>query len=259
MLISPQSVLSRVAVERREYLQRRLPRFGSILELGAFDNPVFRKELGDMVKYADWFGKEELLDMHKSNHKRNFNRAVDVDYVIKDHLFARHVDAKFDLISGSHVIEHIADVVTWLKEIEALLRPGGAVFLAIPDRRYTFDYFRSESTAIQMVRAHEEKLSRPDKWQIFDHFYYHQKVDAEAIWNGMPPSEFKSRFSFSEAIKRSEIASNEYTDAHCWVFTPSSFEIAINDLRLPGLVGLSVEHVEPTRRGRNEFWTVLRK
>ncbi|MGH6862257.1 MAG: class I SAM-dependent methyltransferase [Phyllobacterium sp.] len=259
MSVNPKIALSKIAVARRQYLARHVASFGSIAELGAFDNPVFSSDLDDDVKYIDWFSKEELIDMHKNNPRRNFARAVDVDYVIKDHLFARHISARFDTISGSHVIEHIADVISWLNQLESLLSPGGRLFLAIPDRRYTFDFYRKESTAVEMVRASVDRLQRPDTWQLFDHFYYHQKVDCQAIWSGQAPSKFSPRFDLDDALQRAERASSTYTDAHCWVFTPESFKRAMDDLFVGGFTKLSVHHVEPTMKNENEFWAIMRK
>lgn len=258
MEVDPAKFLSKSAVARREFLLEYLGEFGTIVELGAFDNPVFARPLGDTVKYIDWFSKEELIALHQNNPRRNFPRAVDVDFVIKDHLFARHLSEKFDIISGSHVIEHIADVVSWLNQLAMIMKPGGTVFLAVPDKRYTFDYYRKESTAVEMVRASTIGLSKPDVWQLFDHFYYHQKVECDEIWEGKAPPKFRPRFDLAEALKKATKASLNYTDAHCWVFTPESFERSMDDLFVGRFINLHVAHIEPPRAGSNEFWVVLK-
>ncbi len=41
-------------------------------------------------------------------------------------------DARFDLVTGTDVLEHIADDAGMLREIRRVLRPGGAVFLTVP-------------------------------------------------------------------------------------------------------------------------------
>ncbi len=50
-----------------------------------------------------------------------------------------------DLLVASHVIEHVPDLITWLREIASVLKPTGQARLAIPDRRYTFDLLRVET------------------------------------------------------------------------------------------------------------------
>lgn len=253
----PEDVLSQIARARRAYIRSSIKKIGNILELGAFDNPTFRRELGDDVRYLDWFSRDELIEMHGNNPRRNPGRVVDVDYVVRDHSFAPHIDLRFSLISACHVIEHVADVIFWLNQLEDLLADDGRIFLAIPDRRYTFDYYRQVSESVSMVRAHEAQLTRPDKWQLAEHFYYHQKVDLTELWAGNKPPDFKPRFSLAKALRMAEKKASAYTDAHCWVFTPPSFRRALNDLRQSGYTDLTIAHLEGTRHGTSEFWVVL--
>jgi predicted SAM-dependent methyltransferase len=257
MTLFSSPVLTRIAAARREYVAGFGWPFGKVLELGAFDNPVFVRENGDDVRYLDWFSRDELLELHRGNSRRRLDHIVDVDYVVKSHHFAPAIEERFDLIAGSHVIEHIADVISWLNQLESLLADGGKIFLAIPDRRFTFDYFRQVSEATDMVRAHREGLTRPSVWQLAAHFYYHFKVDVAAIWEGRKPAKLVPRFDLATAIRMAEEKAESYTDAHCWVFTPPSFKQAISDLAGGGFVGLKVDHIEPTRQGENEFWAMM--
>jgi 2-polyprenyl-6-hydroxyphenyl methylase/3-demethylubiquinone-9 3-methyltransferase len=41
-------------------------------------------------------------------------------------------DARFDLVWGGEVIEHVADTAAWLSEIRRVLRSGGALLLSTP-------------------------------------------------------------------------------------------------------------------------------
>jgi SAM-dependent methyltransferase len=249
-------LLSRIANRRRQYFAGLGYPFGKVLELGAFGNPVFLREMGDDVKYLDWFSKQELLDMHGAKAQQHFDRMVDIDYVVKEHHFAPHINERFDVISASHVIEHIADLISWLNQLDELLVDGGRICLAVPDRRYTFDYFRPETEVTAIVRAHEEKLTRPSKWQIAENFYYYQKVDINALWAGEQPV-FMPRFDLATALRKAEESSHVYTDSHCWVFTPSSLERVIADLKSGRFIRLHAEKIEPTHKGANEFWAIL--
>lgn len=251
------SPISQIANMRRRYFASLGQPFGKILELGAFGNPVFHRELGDDVKYLDWFSRQELIEMHKGNVNRDFNRMVDIDFVVKDHHFSPYIKERFDLISASHVIEHIADLISWLNQLDELLVDGGRICLAVPDKRYTFDYFRPETEATAVVRAYEEKLTMPGKWQVAENIYYHQKVDAIGLWEGKKPNRFTPRFDLGTAIRMAEERSRSYTDTHCWVFTPSSLERLIADLNFGGYIRLHIASIEPTRKGTNEFMAVL--
>lgn len=50
------------------------------------------------------------------------------------------IDETFDVISLSHVLEHVGDPRTFLRELRDLLRPGGIIVIAVPDaKRNPFD------------------------------------------------------------------------------------------------------------------------
>ena len=253
-------MLTKVAQSRRDFLCRhRGDVLDRILEIGAFDNPTFRRELGDRVEYLDFFSREELIAMHRDNPRRNLSAAVEVDHVVKTSDFATKLTPGFDLVVAHHVIEHVPDPIFWFEQIEQILAPGGSVFLSIPDRRYTFDFFRPVSLATQMMRAHAERLERPDVWQLTEAFYYHMKVDLAAIWRAQRPRKFVPRFSLAKAREMAETKCAAYADAHCWVFTSPSFLQCMEDLRSAGPFPFSVAHWEEPETGSNEFRVLLQR
>ncbi|MBA3351628.1 MAG: methyltransferase domain-containing protein [Blastocatellia bacterium] len=195
--------------------------------------------------------------MHRNNPRRNFANAVAVDHVVKRADFSTELAPGFDFIVAHHVIEHVPDLIFWFQQVERLLAPSGIMFLSIPDRRYTFDFFRPVSLATQMIRAHAEHLERPDVWQLTEAFYYHMKVDLAAIWLGTPPAKFVPRFSLAKAHEMAEQKSATYTDAHCWVFTSQSFAQCVEDLRSAELLPFSIARWEEPQLGTNEFRVLL--
>lgn len=258
-VVKADSLLTRAATARRKmissYLEKVKPK---VLEIGAFDNATFHSELGDDVHYLDFFSADELKEMHNGNPRRRLQHTVTVDYVVKSKHFAVEIDQKFDLIVANHVIEHILDVIFWFKQLESLLTKDGTIFLSVPDRRFTFDYFRNVSSATQMIRAHEEKLEMPDYWQLLDHFYYHQKVNLRELWEGVQPSSFKPRFSLLEAMTMAKEKSKEYTDAHCWVFTDKSFEQCVRDLQSAAMLNLEIHAIKEPMANSAEFHVLLK-
>jgi len=255
----PVTELSRIAQTRRSFIEQTLPQCDSILEIGAFDNPIFRRELGDPVRYVDWFSRDELVVMHKDNPRRRPEMIVDIDYLVKSNRLAQHIPHKFDLICASHVIEHIPDVIRWFNELHMMLNDDGMVFLAVPDRRYTFDYFRNISTASEMVRAFQERLEIPSKWQLVDNYYYHQKVDLPALWKGVTPAKFQPRFDLGAAVDLAEKKSRTYTDCHCWVFSGDTFAQLLADLHSAGKCSFEIDRATDAIPQTNEFHVMLRK
>src|SRR5436189_2835442 len=86
----------------------------SILEVGALDAPTF-PELP--CRFLDWFTGDELRAHIAANPNRSVDRVVEPDYVVKAKRFADTVDDRFDLVIANHVLEHIADPLTWLHQI----------------------------------------------------------------------------------------------------------------------------------------------
>ena len=75
----------------------------------------------------------------------------------------------FDAFVASHVIEHTPDLIAFLDSAAALLKPEGVVVLAVPDKRYCFDYFQPLTTTGQIIESHSELRSRHNRRLAFDH------------------------------------------------------------------------------------------
>ncbi|WP_044156709.1 class I SAM-dependent methyltransferase, partial [Escherichia coli] len=68
---------------------------------------------------------------------------------------------EFDLIVASHVIEHVPDLIGWLKDAISVLKVGGTLALVVPDKRFTFDILRPLATYREVAAAHKEARHRP--------------------------------------------------------------------------------------------------
>lgn len=234
----------------------------AVLEIGAFDAPTW---MGDAVppglRYLDWYSTAELHEMHPERASRGLDRRVEVDYVIKHKHFARYVPERFELVVANHVLEHIADPIAWLREVAALTVVGGHLCLAVPDRRYTFDYIRRESTAVDLVRAHEADLAAPDYWQLLASLYEYRPITAADCWPGPPPPDKVAarRFTLTDAMARAKRAETTYADCHCHVFSERSFPSLLAELSQAGLIPWRLVASRGVLEGGNEFMVLLAK
>ncbi len=195
-----------------------------ILEIGALDSPTYDDKKYH-IKFLDYTSKEELAKKGDSNPRYRLESLVNVDYVCPTPEYSKYFQENFDLVIANHVIEHIPDMIRWLDELYNLLSPGGYLFLSVPDKRYTFDIVRRNTTVVDLLRNHEESIKKPNFYNILEHFYYHKSVSASDVWS----NDFKEklgvkRYELEEAIDVAKKHSLEnYADVHCHVFTTDSF------------------------------------
>jgi hypothetical protein len=243
-----------VAKARRKFIHEF---FGEvdlrILEIGALDNPIFRKDEGG-VYFADFFTQEELRLAHQNNPARMSSNIVPVDYVLRGRTLSQAVTQRVDLTIASHVIEHVPDVIGWLGEIHSVSR---YLYLSVPDRRHTFDYFKPCTDAVDWIRWHDEKLDKPSYYQILRHLYYHASLKHGDSWAANIPDDHLLRFTMRDAMRSARELSETYTDVHCSIFTADSFRRIFRDLRDTGLVPWSIAAISDVQQGDNEFRVIL--
>ena len=117
------------------------------LEIGALAAPLVLPSDGNIF-FVDHCDTKTLREKYASDSSVTVEKIVEVNAVwgalsLQDCIGAVR---KVDYVLASHVIEHVPDLVTWLAEIRSILRPDGTLRLAVPDRRFTFDYLRPESS-----------------------------------------------------------------------------------------------------------------
>jgi len=239
------------AATRNEVLLGPVPRDAQIIEIGPSFNPIAPKADGWNTRTLDHMRREDLIAKYRGHPGVDVNRIEEVDFVWSGGSLIEAVPGPlhgtFDALIASHVIEHTPDLVDFLRTAEILLKSSGVVVLAIPDKRYCFDYFQPLSTTGQVLEAHAEGRSRHTRRAAFDEYAYAVK-DGDAIaWGQHPPR----GLSFIHAIKDahnlcSSIESREdYFDLHNWRFTPSSFALIMLELARLGETDWRVERATP--------------
>lgn len=72
-------------------------------------------------------------------------------------------DNSQDFVVSSHVIEHFFDPIAALKEWTRITKPGGYIFMIVPDRdRVSPDSTKPLTSLEELVRRHEGKIPWPD-------------------------------------------------------------------------------------------------
>lgn len=231
------------------------------LEIGPLMTPLVHKHEGH-IAYVDHADTETLRAKYSCDPGVDLSLILPVDHVWGMQTLADCLEGRaVDYVVNSHVIEHVPDVVTWLAEIHSVLKPDGFLRMAIPDRRYTFDILRSESSIVDALDAHLRRARTPLPRAILDHFTHYVEVNATAVWDGETDLSALTRtHSVADALGAAErsFATGAYQDTHCWVFTPLSFARLCAGLARIDKLGFSCERIYPTSRYEIEFIAALR-
>jgi SAM-dependent methyltransferase len=230
------------------------------LEIGPLHAPLVRREEGRIL-YVDYASKETL--QANFQHPGDPADIVDVDIIWGERPLRDCVGESVDYIVASHVIEHVPDLIGWLLELHAALKPGGIVGLAIPDRRFTFDVRRPVSLPGEMMEAYLRRHRQPSLRQLFESAAFSKDTVEPENWRagemtGGLPAEVLQRLCPARDLV-AEVADNpKYVDAHCWIFTPASFLDTAQALHFLGYFPFVIEAFHPTVAGGIEFIVRLR-
>lgn len=130
------------SVLRGRRLITRLFLKGNGLEIGALHNPLRVPETAK-VKYVDRMSVE---DLKKHYPELNALDLVEVDIIDDGERLGRIQDSSQDFVIANHFIEHCQDPLSTLKNLLRVIRSGGILYLAVPDKRFTFDIDRPVTT-----------------------------------------------------------------------------------------------------------------
>ncbi len=256
-------------VDRREKLLSGLDLARqSGLEIGPLDHPLVRKSEG-CVRYVDYADAGFLREKYKDDANVVGANIPEVDAIWGGNTIAEALGADplgatgaYDYAVASHVVEHVPDLIAWLAELHAVLKPGATLRLAVPDRRFTFDFMRRESHVADAITANVLGARAPLPGQLIDSCLNHHLVDRRDMWAGgaaraprYPPAD---RLTHAVTCARATIATGQYIDVHCWVFTPLSFLGLMEQLAALGLLHFECERCFETERDEDEFIVILR-
>jgi hypothetical protein len=173
-----------------------------MLEIGAADNPTFWPDEG-AVRYMDIFSTDELLAQYQDNPRRNPEHLVPVTYVTGGRPPDEVAEDLFGLVIANHVVEHVPDLLDWLTRIRRLTLDDGHLFLAIPDRRFTFDYLRRTTDVVDLLEHHARGGAEPDRFTQLRGVYYYRPIRAETTWAGEVAEAVRTpRYTLRQAAER---------------------------------------------------------
>jgi len=254
----------RVVVKRRHVnpVLASVPEDARILEIGGGYNPRYLKSRYRNAFHLDHCNTAELRAKYAAMPEvaHHVHRIQEVDFVFAGAPIETVIpaDLRFDVIYGSHVLEHQVDLIGHLQSLEKLLAPGGRVIEIIPDYRRCFDVLRYPSVTSDALVVHMKQPPIHQGKQVFDSMS--RSISANPGRPVTAADLIKARFSHSlrsayEAVMALEAPGAAYQDMHAWTFRPESFRLLMIELLLLGLTRLRPTVVSPSYD--NQFCAVL--
>jgi SAM-dependent methyltransferase len=164
-------VLRRGAEDRKTLREDIALRFlqGAGIEIGALDFPL-RVPPGARVSYVDYLDGAGLREAYGSTLPPG--RTVVVPHVVDDgERLDSFADSSLDFVVANHMLEHVQDPIAALQHHLRVLRPGGVLYLTLPDARFTFDAPRKRTTVEHLLRDHLDgpRVSRREHYEECAH------------------------------------------------------------------------------------------
>lgn len=137
-------------------------------------------------------------------------------------------DHSLDYVVTSHVLEHVANPIAALAEWCRVLRPGGIIYLLLPDRRLTWDRFRTPTPVDHLFADFERGTTAADGTHI-DEFV--QGVDWTTFSPATPPSEVPVKQRELSSLYHAAVQAGEEINIHFHVFEPANVRELLSRLR----------------------------
>lgn len=207
---------------------------GSGIEIGALHRPL-RVPASAKVIYVDRLPVSQLRRHYPELNEHAF---VKVDVVNDGEKLTEFEAGSLDFVIANHFLEHCENPIGAVESFLRVLKLGGIVYLAVPDKRYTFDASRAVTGLQHLVRDYCEGPG----WSRDEHF---------REWRALVEHEFRNDSQRSMETLTSQSYSIHF---HAWTFV----EILEFIVYLKRDLGLDFE-LDKFIRGKAEIVAILRK
>ena len=234
------------------------------LEIGPSLRPVVPKREGYLVEIVDHLSREELTAKYAAM-GLDTSAIEEVDHIWDGRSYCELTGKQdyYDYIVASHVIEHTPDFIAFLKDCSAMLKDGGILSLAVPDKRYTLDHFRTVTTVAEVIDQYLHRDSLGTVGTLCEYALHVCRRGGRTAWakelDALLPKRYENvhDLAFARRLYHDATTHPEFHDIHQHIFTPSSFRLLIAELRELELIDLGISAFHPTVS--SEFVVQLKK
>lgn len=155
----------------REELSR-LYLSGSGIEIGALCHPL---KVNGLVQYIDRFDKVGLLTQYPDLPE---DKIVQIDIIDDGEHLNTIGDESQDFVIANHYLEHCRNLMGAIENWIRVLKHGGKIFCAVPDKEKSFDAHRSLTTIEHIVG---DSAGDIDQWPHYLEFAKGDELQAKQL------------------------------------------------------------------------------
>ena len=148
-----------IYARRKRLASRYLSGYG--IEFGAL-NYALDLPPNVKVRYADVRTADKLAQEYSSQFKKIVTPDIVTDIETMDCID----DCSVDFVVANHVVEHVENPFLAFRTIHRVLRSHGIAFIALPDKRFTFDRHRPITSLDHL----KEDYARGPEWSRAGHY-----------------------------------------------------------------------------------------
>lgn len=124
---------------------------GEGIEIGALHHPM-QVPQRVKVRYVD---RMDAAGLRRHYPELGDAALVDPDIIDDGERLTRVPAASQDFVIANHFLEHCQDPLGTLEALFRVLKPGGVLYMGLPDKRYTFDHQRPVTPLAHLLEDHE--------------------------------------------------------------------------------------------------------
>jgi SAM-dependent methyltransferase len=136
-------------------------------------------------------------------------------------------DHALDYVIASHVLEHVANPVAALAEWYRVVRPGGIIYLVVPDRRVTWDHPRALTPVEHFLADYTLGTTACDTTHIDE---FARQIDWSLFNPATPADEVAEARDLLALGMHEAVARGEEINIHFHTFEPSNLRALLEAL-----------------------------
>ena len=257
------------SITGKEWLRQKARKKDKILEISPGLDPICRKEDYPDVYYIDVY-EEDYLETRASNTpgldvnmgENGILKVAKLDMIMGKKSFRDTInDFGFnhaDIITSSHVFEHIPDPIEFLKVSSEIINDDGQVIMLVPDKRFSFDLYRPVTTFGEWYEAYIEHRTINSLRSRVDVGLYNASHNERGAWarSDFYRATINPEYANIKNKFKEYIDAKEYFDCHASVMTPESLHLNLIECFLLELIDLNVVEIKSFE---NDIGVILKK